>query len=135
MLELTEEALVKASVDVVWAEFTEAALLSEWFWPERFETQAAIDPIPLGRWQVRSATAGVAVIGEILAIEPPRALRLRWRWDGEEHATDAGLALESAADESTRVIVRHAGFLTPDERKRHIQGWSDCLQRLIDRHA
>lgn len=135
MRELTEEARVQASVGVVWADLTEAALLSEWFWPERFDTQAAIDAIPLGRWEVRSAPEGLAVLGVILAIDPPHVLRLRWRWQDDEHATDAEFTLEPAADDTTRVIVRHAGFLSDDERESHVQGWSHCLQRLVDRHA
>ncbi|MET0296368.1 MAG: SRPBCC domain-containing protein [Microbacterium sp.] len=135
MIELTEEALVAATPDVVWADFTDARLLAEWLWPARFETAAVVDPRPLGRWEVRSAPSGMAVLGEILALEKPRSLRLRWRWDGEDDATDVAIAFEPAADGATRVIVRHSGFVTDEERASHVEGWSNCLQRLVERHA
>ena len=64
----------------------------------------------------------------------PHSLRLEWRWAGEEHRTDVEITLEPAADDATRVIVRHTGFLTADERESHVEGWSSCLQRLIDKY-
>jgi uncharacterized protein YndB with AHSA1/START domain len=135
MFEMTESALVAASVDEVWSDLTDAARLAEWFWPPRFETDAVVEPTELGRWQMRSSVVGLAVLGRVLEVEAPTRLRLEWRWEGEEHATDAELTLESAADASTRVTVRHAGFVSADERESHIEGWSNCLQRLVDRHG
>ncbi|MET0297882.1 MAG: hypothetical protein ABW024_10800 [Microbacterium sp.] len=32
-------------------------------------------------------------------------------------------------------MVRHSGFVTEDERASHVEGWSNCLQRLVERHA
>ncbi|WP_194408821.1 SRPBCC family protein [Microbacterium cremeum] len=135
MHELTEEALVAASVDSVWLDLTGAGRLAEWIWPPRFETTAVIELRELGRWEVRSEVAGLAVEATVLAFDAPRSLRLAWRWAGEEHSTDVEIALESAADASTRVIVRHTGFLSAEERANHVEGWSNCLQRLVDRHG
>lgn len=135
MFEMTESALVAASVEAVWVDLTDASHLAEWIWPARFETEAVVDPVELGRWEVRSEVAELAVLGRILEIELPTRLRLEWRWEGEDHATDAELTLERAADASTRVIVRHTGFLSAEERESHIEGWSNCLQRLIERHG
>ena len=133
MLELTEEALVAASVDAVWTDFTDAAHLAEWMWPPRFETTAVVDPTPGGPWEVRSDVAGIAVIGRVVAADEPRSLRLAWRWDGEDHTTDVEITLEKAADAATRVIVHHSGFETAEERGTHVEGWSNCLQRLVER--
>ena len=135
MFEMTESALVAASPGTVWNDLTDAASLAAWIWPPRFETEAVVEPVELGRWEVRSAVADLAVEGRVLAIDPPRQLRIEWRWAGEEHATDAELTLETAADAATRVIVRHTGFLSADERESHIEGWSNCLQRLVERHG
>lgn len=135
MHELTEEALVAASVDVVWREFTLPDLLAQWFWPPRFETTAVVEPRELGRWEVRSAPVGMAVEGTVLTFAAPHALRLGWRWAGEEHATDVEIELQPAADSAARVIVRHSGFATEGERDDHVDGWSSCLQRLVDRHG
>ena len=135
MFEMTESALVAASVDGVWKELTDASLLAHWLGPPRSEPTAVVEPIELGRWEVRSDVAGLAVLGRVLHTERPTHLRLEWRWEGEEHATDAELTLERAADAATRVTVRHTGFLTAEERESHIEGWSNCLQRLVDRHG
>lgn len=135
MFEMTETALVDASVDTVWSDLTDAARLAEWIWPPRFETAAVVEPSELGRWEVRSSVAELAVLGRVLEIDAPNRLRLEWRWEGEEHATDAELTLESAADASTRVTVRHTGFTSAEERESHIEGWSNCLQRLVDRYG
>ncbi|GAA2993417.1 uncharacterized protein YndB with AHSA1/START domain [Microbacterium terrae] len=135
MLELTEGALVAATADDVWADFTDAARLAEWFWPPRLESAVTIEPQELGAWRVRSDVAGIGVNATIVAIEPPRALRLGWRWDGEPGVTDVEITFEDAADASTRVIVRQSGFATAGERTSHVEGWVDCLQRLVDRYA
>jgi len=135
MQELTEEALVAASVDTVWTDFTDADSLTEWIWPPRFDTKGLVDLEPQGRWAIRSAVADLAVDARILAIDAPRSLRLQWRWEGEEHTTDAEITLEPAADDATRVIVRHTGFLSAAEREEHVEGWTNCLQRLVARHG
>lgn len=135
MHELTEEALVAASVDAVWADLTNSQRLAEWFWPARFEATALVELRELGRWQVRSAPVGMAVEATVLTFEAPRALRLRWSWAGEPGSTDVEITLEEAADASTRVILRHAGFANAEERNDHVDGWSSCLQRLVDRHG
>ncbi|KRB37595.1 SRPBCC family protein [Microbacterium sp. Root180] len=135
MFEMTESALVAASADTVWSDLTDAPRLAEWIWPPRFETTAVVEPAALGRWEVRSSVADLAVLGRVVDIDAPTRLRLEWRWEGEEHATDAELTLDGAADAATRVTVRHAGFLSAEERDSHIEGWSNCLQRLVDRHG
>lgn len=101
----------------------------------KFETRAVAEAAVGGRWEVRSHVAELAVLGRILAIEAPRDLRLEWRWEGEDHSTDVEITLAGAADSSTRVTIRHSGFLSLEERESHIEGWSNCLQRLVDRHG
>jgi uncharacterized protein YndB with AHSA1/START domain len=135
MLELTEEALIAASVDVVWADLTEAERLAGWIWPPRFETTAEVELRELGRWHVRSDVADLAVEATVLTFDRPTSLRLAWKWAGEEHSTDVEITLAGAADGAARVIVRHTGFVSADERASHIEGWSNCLQRLVDRYG
>ncbi|WP_106813662.1 SRPBCC family protein [Microbacterium timonense] len=135
MHELTEEALIAASVDTVWRDFTESHRLAEWFWPPRFEPTAVVEPREWGRWEVRSAPMDMAVEARVLTLAAPRDLRLEWSWAGEESTTGVEITLEAAADAATRVIVRHTGFAGAEERNDHVEGWSSCLQRLVDRHG
>lgn len=135
MLELTEEALVAASVDEVWSDLVEAERLAHWIWPPRFETTAVVELFELGRWELRSEVADLAVEATVLTFDAPRSLRLAWKWAGEERSTDVEIALSPAADSATRVVVRHSGFVSADERASHVEGWSNCLQRLVDRYG
>lgn len=135
MFELTERALVGAPPMTVWNDFTDADSLARWFWPPRVEPRVVVEPVELGRWEVESPVAGIAVQGRIVALEAARSLRLRWQWAGEAAATDVEIKLEATADASTRVIVHQSGFGTAEELQSHIEGWTDCLQRLVERHA
>lgn len=135
MNELTQEALVAASVDQVWRDFTDSTALAQWIWPPRLETTAVVALEPQGVWEVRSEVADIAVIGRVLSLSPPRELRLSWRWEGEERTTDVEIAFEPApGDATTRVSVHHSGFESDEERESHVEGWSNCLQRLVDKY-
>ena len=134
MNELTQEALVAASVDRVWHDFTDPTALAQWMWPPRLETTAVVEPEPQGAWEIRSEVADLAVIGRVLSLNPPRELRLSWRWEGEEHTTDVGITFEPVADDATRVSVHHSGFESAEERESHVEGWSNCLQRLVHKY-
>lgn len=135
MYEMTEEAAVAASADVVWADLTDADALAEWIWPPRFETTAVVDPHPGGAWELRSELAELAVIGRVVDAAAPRSLRVEWQWEGEEQTSDVEIALVPDGDRLTRVTVRHSGLATSEERDSHIEGWSNCLGRLVERHA
>lgn len=134
MSEMTEEVVVAASREIVWADLTDAASLAQWFWPARFETAAIVD-LAVGEWTVRSTAMDMAVHGSIVAAEQSGSLRLAWRWEGEPHVTDVEITLEPAGGAATLVRVRHSGVLGEDERTAHIAGWSDCLGRLVARHS
>jgi uncharacterized protein YndB with AHSA1/START domain len=75
------------------------------------------------------------VLATVAAVDAPRSLRLAWRWEGESHSTDAAITLHPAAENATRVEVRHSGFESGEERESHVEGWSNCLGRLVERHA
>lgn len=135
MNELTQKVLVAASVDLVWRDFTDSTALAQWFWPPRLETTAVVKSEPQGAWEVRSEVADLAVIGRVLSLNPPRNIRLSWRWQGEEHTTEVDITLEPLDEDATRVSVHHSGFESMEERESHVEGWSNCLQRLVERYA
>jgi len=76
MQELTEEALVAASVDDVWADFTRADRLQEWMWPPRFESTAAVELRELGRWELRSDVESGLLLSQAMARHPKVFSRL-----------------------------------------------------------
>lgn len=136
MTELTQDVRVAASVEQVWADLTTADVAA-WFWPPRLEATAVVELEPDGRWEVRSEVADMAVEGVIRAVDPMRLLDIDWRWAGERPVTQVGVRLSSVASvagQVTQVSVTHRGFASPEERDAHVQGWTDCLQRLVARH-
>jgi uncharacterized protein YndB with AHSA1/START domain len=119
---------ISAPPDRVWRALTTDELAA-WFWPPSFATQTAFDARPGGRYRIASAAVGMAASGEVMALEAPERLAMTWRWDGEDLETHVELTLhEDPAGTAIRVV--HDGFPTAEAAAEHVQGWSDCLDRL-----
>lgn len=133
MSDLEVRVTVAADPETVWRDWTDATALAEWFWPPRLETVATVDH-EAGTWRVRSDVAGIGATGKVRFWDPPERLELSWRWDGEESKTDVTLDIEPT-DGGTEVRVRQGTFTVDTERDEHVQGWTDCLARLVERHG
>lgn len=133
MSELEVGATVHAPPQTVWSDWVDSGALAAWFWPPRLQASASVD-VDTGMWKLRSDVADMGVTAQVRAIEPPHRLGLRWQWDGEDAATDVTVMLDAVGD-ATQVMVVHTGFTDLEERERHVQGWTDCLARLVERHA
>lgn len=110
--------------------FTVPESLKAWFWPARFETEVTIDLRKGGSYSVRSAPMQMGFSGKYLEVAVPESVAFDWRWDGEDKTTDVRLGLRVDGG-GTRLHVTHSGFPTEAERDDHIQGWNDCLDRLV----
>lgn len=133
MSDLEVRATVDAEPGIVWQDWTESAALTEWFWPPRLEATATVDR-EAGVWRVRSDLAGIGATAKIRTWKAAARLRLTWRWDGEKAKTDVTVDLD-ASGSRTEVRVRQGPFSVDSERDEHQQGWTDCLARLVERHA
>jgi uncharacterized protein YndB with AHSA1/START domain len=117
-----------ASPSKVWDALTDADALARWFWPASLNPVVTVELRPGGRLRIE-APGRMAIEGEYLEIDPPRALAFTWRWDGEDHQSTVRLEL-SAVDGGTRLRLCHQGFPDIERRDNHALGWSDCLARL-----
>ena len=73
------------------------------------------------------------LIGEYLTIEQDRHLRFSWAWaDNREETviTEVDIRFISQQNQTTEMVLTHAGFATEAERDQHQQAWIDCLQKL-----
>lgn len=129
MPSLTLPREIATSRGHVWACLTEPETLAAWFWPPSLAAQVAADVREGGSYRIASPTTGMAVAGRYLEIAAPDRLRLTWHWDGEPAETTVTLTLE-ASPTGTLLTVVHDGFLSDAERDEHLQGWTDCLDRL-----
>ena len=133
MPKLETSVVVDATAGEVWQAFTDAHVFATWLWPPSFGTVAEIQAQQGGSWSARSTSVGIGVSGVYSVLEEPRVLRSTWVWDGEPEVTDISVRAEPQSSGATRVTVTHAGFADDEARDDHVQGWTDCLARLVDR--
>jgi uncharacterized protein YndB with AHSA1/START domain len=127
--ELQLRRTMSAPQDQVWQALTDPAALAAWFWPVRFRTTAEVDLRLGGRYRIAGPGAGIGVSGQYQAVEPPRLLAFTWQWDGEAQQTLVTADLTSTGPD-TDLLLTHSQFATEADRDNHVQGWSDCLDRL-----
>jgi uncharacterized protein YndB with AHSA1/START domain len=130
MPDLTVERFVPAPPGRVWRAFTDGDELASWFWPPRLQTEARVEAVPGGELRLRSDVADLGVTGRVSAAEEGRMLATSWRWDGEDHETAVTIAFADAAG-GTRVVVRQEGLHDEEAVADHVNGWNDCLDRLV----
>ena len=133
---LTLSRLVAAPRADVFRAWTEPELLTRWWWPARFRTTYEVDLRPGGRWRFRTADLpdlGVlAVGGAFLEVRAPERLVYTWVWEegAAEGETLVTVEFRDRGDQ-TEVHVTHERFADRRARDEHVQGWADCLERLM----
>lgn len=76
--------------------------------------------------------------GRFVTVRPPEALSFTFAWeddDGERGAETLVEVVFEATGEGTRVTLRQSGFPGAGERDGHIEGWRECLDRLVQEAA
>ena len=130
MATLTVERELPTSPERTWAALTDPHLLSAWFWPPRMQPDARIADTAGGDVRIRSDLADLGISGRVTEAEEPRLLAFTWRWDGEDDETRVTLRLAPHGD-GTRLTLVHEGFADEAAVAHHIEGWNDCLDRLV----
>jgi uncharacterized protein YndB with AHSA1/START domain len=128
--ELVLQRGLAAPPDRVWRALTDPAALAGWFWPSRLDPAAEVDLEVGGRYRIAGPGAGIAVAGEYVELAPPRRLACTWSWDGEDDETLVTVELAPSGEGGTELVLRHEGFADEATRDDHVQGWTDCLDRL-----
>ena len=137
------ESLFRASVDRVFAAWTDPVAIREWFGPKpRSLVSADIDLRVGGAWRfvVNESVEGRAVLhGEYKEIEPPQRLVFTWQFlreapDGSRTETPASTVTVTFVAEgvATRIHLRHEGIREEDARKGVGSGWTYSFGHLAD---
>lgn len=126
---------VDADPVTVFAAFTDSAVLVQWWWPERFQTDIGTDPVSGGAFHLRSEVVGMGVSGRYLEVEEPTRLVLTWQWDGEPETSEVTIELRPVGPVGCEVVVTHSANPDPATRDSHGAGWISCLGRLVERYA
>jgi uncharacterized protein YndB with AHSA1/START domain len=119
-----------ASPAVLWQALTEPDALGAWSWPQdKFGTVAEADLRVGGTFRIDAPKAGIGITGRYIEIAAAERLVMTWHWNDADDETLVTIDLSVGTD-GTRLTVRQGPF--PDDARRddHVQGWSDCLDRL-----
>jgi uncharacterized protein YndB with AHSA1/START domain len=130
MPDLSLARTLDAPVDRVWRALTEADRLARWFWPPRLETRLELDVRVDGAYRITSDVASIEVSGRYLEVEPGQRIVETWRWTGEDAETLVTLTLRRLPDDRSELVVEHEGFVDETEVASHVEGWTNCLDRL-----
>lgn len=127
-LALRREVFIRASIETVFAYFTDNAKFAAWF-----GEGSTIEPIVDGAVNVVYPNGNRAE-GKVLAIESNRLIRITWGYPGEASPMAAGSTVVevtlSERDEGTLVVLTHSGFPSEDMRGAHEGGWRYYLSVL-----
>ena len=125
-----------ASVEQVYAAWTDAAQMKRWFAPGAMTVpEAEADARVGGRYRVRMSEGGSdgpfhtagGVYREVL---PNQRLVFTWQWEGSPLETVVTLEFKRLGANETELSLTHEGFDGADTRDKHAQGWEGCLANL-----
>lgn len=131
MTELSLTRSIPAAPDRVWRAWTTADELAGWMWPPSWQTKAEVDLRVGGRYRIASDVSGMAVSGEYVALEPATRLVQTFRWDGDDYESLVTITFAPGADGGTELTIVHERFPDAAEADSHLQGWNDCVNRLV----
>ena len=139
VLEITRT--IHASRERVFAAWTQAEQIAQWFGPETCSVRDAEIDLRVGgayRFKMSDGKHGeVEVAGVYKEIVEPEKLVFSWEWQTEPLRA-SGVSEVTVVfvekDESTEIQLRHVGLTSDELAADHQRGWSgcfDCLEKLI----
>ncbi len=134
---LVLKRVLPASREEVFAAWTEAALIKQWFCPQEGMT------VPVAEFDVREGGTYRLVVedtegktyspgGVYEKIVPNEKIIFSWKWADAELITRVTIEVRALGDKETELTLTHEGFPDTEIRDRHIQGWEGCLAKLPD---
>lgn len=131
-LDLVVRRSVRASPEAVFAAWTDAEALRQWWGPEGVPCAGAeVDLRVGGAYRIGNTMPDGRVVwitGAFERIDPPRELVFTWHVDGGA-AERVSVRLTPQGDE-TDVVVVHQKIVDAASRTSHESGWVGCLAGL-----
>jgi uncharacterized protein YndB with AHSA1/START domain len=140
--EITITRIVSAAPDKAFEAWLHPGHLSRWWGPRDgrrdFSTpHVEVDPRPGGTFRtcIRSPQGDdYRARGVYTEIDPPRHLVFTHGWENEhgEAGHERLVTVEFAeTDGKTRVAFRIGGFESIEDRDSEVEGWNECMDRLV----
>lgn len=118
---------VAAPRETVFPYFVDPVRYAQWM-----GTTAELEAKPGGIYRVRMRD-DVEASGTFEEIDPPRRIVFTWGWVGDPAVPPGSTRVEITLEESgegTRVVLRHGGLPSEEQRQHHTVGWQMYLGRL-----
>lgn len=123
---------ISAGRDEVFEAFTNADIMSKWFFPGEDMSAEVTNNLELGgSYTLRMLAKNGDVythVGEYKEITPPEKLVFTWNSDFVQNTVVTVTFAES--DSGTEVTVSHDLLPNDEMRQDHRKGWMGCLSRL-----
>ena len=136
-IELRHE--IQAPIERVFAAWTDAEQIKQWFVPEGFTTPAVkMDARPGGAYRIEMKSPegeDFIVRGEIDTIEENAEIRMTWCWEEEDSAdehTSTVTVLFSTQGAHTTIALTHSQLASEASVEKHTHGWDRCMASLIE---
>jgi uncharacterized protein YndB with AHSA1/START domain len=120
----------------VFRAWTDAGELARWFGPSS-DYSAVVPELDLrvgGKYRLEMHHKGGNVSrvgGTYREVQPPEKVVFTWRWDGDTRPEESLVTIEfHDLGNSTEVILTHEQFSNLEDRDKHAQGWTGCLEQL-----
>ena len=126
---------IHASREHVFAAWTDARQLAQWFSPTAdFTIEATADPRPGGSYRIamhHPSGKTHIVGGTYREVHPPQRLVFTWAWEQGNSAETTLVTIDlRSTGSATELTMTHELLPTEDSRQQHEHGWNGCLNRL-----
>jgi uncharacterized protein YndB with AHSA1/START domain len=134
MVTLIVRKTIRATAERLFAAWTTAEQLKEWWGPQGVKCVAAeVDLRKGGRYRIGNQLPDGKILwisGEFEVIEAPRKLVYTWRIEPDTTSVERVTVQFETQGENTEVIVTHERIASEEVRDMHQQGWVGCLAGL-----
>jgi uncharacterized protein YndB with AHSA1/START domain len=124
--------VISAARDEVFEAFTNADIMSKWFFPGEDMSAEVTNNLELGgsyTLKMHAKNGDVYThVGEYKEITPPEKLVFTWNSDFVQNTDVTVTFVESGS--GTEVTVSHDLLPNDEMRQDHRKGWTGCLNRL-----
>ena len=135
------DGLIVASVEIartperVFQALSTREIVDWWVNPGVFDTREWKGDVRVGgRWSASGIARGAPyrLEGKFLEVDPPRKLVQTWHREGTPGEPSVLTYLLEPIAGGTRLTVRHAGIVVPEQRSNMSAGWRTSCDRLSE---
>ncbi len=124
--------VISAPRDEVFEAFTDAEIMSKWFFPdEDMSAEVTNNPVVGGDYTLKMYAKNGDIythVGEYKEISPPEKLVFTWNSDFVQNTVVTVILEESGS--GTEVTISHDLLPSVEMAENHRGGWTGCLNRL-----